>query len=139
MTKPVLLFAVKCAIIVYFAAFSNIQKLGVSTSVSDLVTKGSWRVNCYDNAQIDKTCIFNGYTFSFDASGKVVASKNGQLFEGNWLEDNISKKITFSFNNINPALTQLNNHWAISNISGNGITFESNNNQKSEKLYISTY
>jgi hypothetical protein len=95
-------------------------------------------VNCYDNANIDNTCIFEGYAFNFDATGKVVASKNGKSFEGNWIEDNISKKITLSFSNNNPALAELNNHWTIGNISDKGITFENNNEQNSEKLYISS-
>jgi hypothetical protein len=125
-------------VIIYFAACTNIQQLTVSSSVSELVTKGTWKVNCYDNANIDNTCIFEGYAFNFDATGKVVASKNGKSFEGNWIEDNISKKITLSFSNNNPALAELNNHWTIGNISDKGITFENNNEQNSEKLYISS-
>lgn len=136
MKKPVLLFALKCSVIVYFAACANIQNLTVSSSVSELVTRGSWKVNCYDNANIDNTCIFEGYSFSFTAAGKVTASKNGVSYEGNWMEDNISKKITLSFKNNNPALSELNNHWNIESISNKGITFENNNNQDSEKLYI---
>jgi hypothetical protein len=136
MKKPVLLFALKCAVIVYFAACANIQQLTVSNSVSDLVTKGAWKVNCYDNARVDNTCIFEGYSFSFDATGKVTASKNGISYEGNWMEDNISKKITLSFKNNNPALSELNNHWNIESISNKGITFESNTDLDSEKLYI---
>ena len=138
MKKPVLLFALKCSVIVYFAACTNIQQIGVSNSVSELVTKGTWKVNCYDNAHIDNTCIFEGYSFSFDASGKVTASKNGISFEGNWIEDNISKKITLSFQNSNSVLSELNNHWNIESISDKGLTFENSTGKDSEKLYISS-
>jgi hypothetical protein len=136
MKKPVLLFALKCSVIVYFAASANFKQLTVSNSVSELVTKGSWKVNCYDNAKVDNTCIFEGYSFSFDATGKVIANKNGVSYEGNWIEDNISKKITLSFNNSNPALSGLNNHWNIESISDKGITFENTTEQNSDKLYI---
>jgi hypothetical protein len=138
MKKPVLLFALKCSVIVYFAACTNIQQIGVSSSVSELVTKGNWKVNCYDNANIDNTCIFEGYSFSFEASGKVTASKNGVSFEGNWIEDNISKKVTLSFQNSNSVLSELNNRWNIESISDKGLTFENNTGKDSEKLYISS-
>ncbi len=136
MKKPVLLFALKCAAIIYFAASANIKPWTSSNAVSELVTKGSWKVNCYDNANIDNTCIFEGYTFSFDASGKVVACKNGQQIAGNWIEDNISKKITLNFSNSRSVLAELNNQWSIENISDKGITFNNTTNQDIEKLYI---
>jgi hypothetical protein len=137
MKKPVLLFALKCSVIIYFAACTNIEKFSVSDAVSQqLISKGSWKVNCYDNASIDNTCAFEGYSFSFDAYGKVTASKNGIAIEGNWLEDNISKKITINFTKDHPALSQLNDHWNISSINDGGITFENNTDQDAEKLYI---
>ena len=136
MKKPVLLFALKCSVIIYFAAFTNIQHIGVSNSVSDLVTKSTWKVNCFDNATADNTCIFEGYSFSFDASGKVTASKNGISAQGSWLEDNISKKISLSFTGADAALLQLNNRWDIANISEKGITFENKTDKALEKLFI---
>lgn len=137
MKKPVLLFALKCSVIIYFAACANIEKFSVSNAVSQqLISKGTWKVNCYDNANIDNTCDFEGYIFSFDAYGKVIARKNGIAIEGNWLEDNISKKITLSFRKENSVLLQLNDHWNISSISNGGITFENNSYLNAEKLYI---
>ncbi|MBS1509627.1 MAG: hypothetical protein JST86_02205 [Bacteroidetes bacterium] len=139
MKKPALLFALKCSVIIYFAACSSIDKLSVSDSIShQLVSRTAWKVNCYDKASSDNTCIFEGYTFNFDASGKVVAAKNGKTIEGNWLEDNISKKITLHFNGANAELMQLNNYWDISNISEAGITFEKETDKSSEKLYITS-
>ncbi|MEI7735602.1 MAG: hypothetical protein WCI49_09045 [Ferruginibacter sp.] len=136
MKKPVLLFALKCSVIFYCVAFTNIHHIGVSNSVSELVTRSTWKVNCFDNATTDNTCIFEGYSFSFDASGKVIASKDGINMEGSWLEDNISKKISLSFSGADAALLQLNNHWNIENISEKGITFENNTDNTSEKLLI---
>lgn len=138
MKKPVLLFALKCSVIIYCVAFTNIHHIGASNSVSELVTKNTWKVNCFDNATEDNTCIFEGYSFSFDPSGKVTASKNGISAEGSWLEDNISKKISLSFNSADAALLQLNNHWNIENISEKGITFENKTDNSSEKLFITS-
>ena len=137
MKKPFLLFALKCSVIIYFAACTSIDKLGASKTITQqLVTKSAWKVNCFGNTTSDNTCIFEGYTFNFNASGKVTASKNGTVIEGNWLEDNISNKITLNFKNQSSALSQLNYYWNIASINDAGITFEKSTDQDSEKLYI---
>ena len=137
MKKPTLLFALKCSVIIYFAACTSIDKLAVSKSVSQqLTTKGNWKVNCFGNATNDNTCIFEGYSFNFDASGKVMASKNGTTIKGNWLEDNISKTITISFAGSNTVLNELNDYWNITNVTDAGISFEKTNQQDTEKFYI---
>ena len=137
MKKPVLLFALKCSVIIYFAACTNIQTLAVSDSVTKLVTKGSWKVNCYSSSNTDNTCNFKDYSFTFDASGSVIAVKDGVSFKGNWLEDNISKKITINFNNSNAVLNELTDYWDITAISDAGISFEKTSDRDSEKFYIS--
>lgn len=136
MKKPALLFALKCSVIIYFAACTNIQDFGVSNSVTKLVTKGNWKVNCYSNSNADNTCNFKDYTFTFDASGKVFAVKDGISYTGNWLEDNISKKITINFNKSNAILDELNDYWDITAISDAGISFEKITDLDTEKFYI---
>jgi len=137
MKKPFLLFALKCSVIVYFAACTRIDRLAVSNSVSEeLISKTAWKVNCFGNSTSDNTCIFEGYAFSFDASGKVVATKNGKSIEGNWLENNISKTITISFKNSNPVLNELSNYWNISTVTDAGISFEKTDTKDADKIYI---
>ena len=136
MKKPVLLFALKCSVIVYFAACTNIQTLSVSPSVTKLVTKGTWKVNCYSNANTDNTCNFQDYTFTFQPSGSVTAVKDGISYTGSWLEDNISKKITINFNNSNAVLNELTDYWNITAISDAGISFEKTTDVDTEKFYI---
>jgi hypothetical protein len=138
MKKPFLLFALKCSVIVYFAACTSIEKLAISKSVTDqLVSKTAWKVNCFGTATNDNTCIFEGYAFSFDASGKVLANKDGKTIEGHWLENTISKTVTISFDNANPVLNELSNYWNISSITDTGISFEKMDNKDNEKFYIS--
>jgi hypothetical protein len=138
MKKPALLFALKCSVIVYFAACTSIDTLSVSPSITSLVTRGTWKVNCYSNDRADNTCNFKDYTFTFDASGKVTAVKNGISFTGHWIEDNISKKVTINFNNNNAVLNDLNNYWDITSISGTGISFEKASDRDTEKFYITS-
>ncbi len=138
MKKPVLLFALKCSVILYFAACTSIENLAVSKSVTQLVTKGTWKVNCYSSTITDNTCDFKDYTFTFDPSGKVIALKDNLSFTGNWIEDNISKKIIINFNNSNVLLDELSDYWNITSITDAGISFEKNSEKVTEKFYITS-
>ncbi|MGC4100635.1 hypothetical protein [Ferruginibacter sp.] len=139
MKKPALVFAIKCSVILFFAACTSLNKLAVSKSISEqLVNKPTWKVNCFSNASIDKTCIFEDYTFSFDATGKVVASKGKEVIEGHWLEDNISNTITISFNNSNTVLDHLNDFWNINTVSDAGISFEKTGEKDTERFLITS-
>jgi len=135
MKKPFLVFALKCSVIIYFAAFSSIDKFAVSRSVTQqIVDKGYWKVNCFGNPATDNSSLFEDYAFSFDASGKVTASKNGTTIEGHWLEDNISRSITISFNDNTPFEQKLNTKWYINAINNASISLKSD---ASETLLIS--
>lgn len=136
MKKPFLLFALKCSVIVYFAACSGIDSFTTAKSVSAQITKGGWKVNCYSNTQTDNTCIFEGYTFTFEPTGKVIAVNGNNSFEGNWLEDNSSQKITISFKNSGTALDALNDYWNIAAIQDGEISFEKKEGSSTDKLYI---
>lgn len=138
MKKPFLLFALKCSVIVYFAACSGIDSFTNSKSVSAQISKGGWKVNCYSNTQTDNTCIFDGYTFTFEENGKLIAVKDNNRFEGNWLEDNISQKITISFKNSGIALDALNDYWNIASIQDGEISFEKKEGNTTDKLYITS-
>ena len=135
MRKPFLLFALKCSVIIYFAAFSSIDKFAVSRSVTQqIVDKGYWKVNCFGNPASDNNSLFEDYAFSFDASGKVTATKNGTSIEGHWLEDNISRSITISFNDNTPFEQKLNTKWYINAIDNASISLK---NDTRETLLIS--
>jgi hypothetical protein len=124
----------KCSVIIYFAAFSSIDKFTVSRSVTQqIVDKGYWKVNCYSNPASDNS-LFEDYAFSFEATGKVTATKNGTVTEGRWMEDNISKTITISFNNDTPFEQKLNTKWHINAIDNASISLK---NDTRETLLIS--
>jgi hypothetical protein len=138
MKKPTLLFALKCAVIVYFAACTSIEKIGATKSITQQVTKGSWKVNCFSNTITDNTCNFKDYTFIFNSNGTVTAAKDGVSYTGSWIEDHIAQKITISFKNSNAVLAGLNNYWNITAVTDTGISFEKNNTDSNEKFYITS-
>lgn len=130
MKKPFLLFALKCAVILYFAACTSIDDYTVAKAASPVVTKGTWKVNLYADANNDKTNDFAGYTFTFSISGDVKVTRNGVDINGNWAEDHISKRVTLNLGSTDPVLVRLNNYWTILDVSNAQVDFQNNNNTK---------
>jgi hypothetical protein len=136
MRKPILLTALKAAVILYFAACAHVDDYTVFKSVTPIVTKGNWKVNLYMDANNDKTNDFAGYSFVFSSNGDVKASKNGNDINGHWYEDNVSKKVAIDLGNTDPMLINLNDSWNINDVSNTNISLENENAQKIERLII---
>jgi hypothetical protein len=136
MRKPILLTALKAAVILYFAACANVDDYTVYKSVTPIVTKGNWKVNLYMDANNDKTNDFAGYSFVFNNNGDVTARKNGNDINGHWYEDNVSKKVAIDLGNTDPMLINLNDSWNIDDVSSTNISLANNNAQKPERLII---
>lgn len=117
MKKPILLFAIKCSVILYFAACTRIDKITTAVSATPRVTKGAWKINLFTNSKNDETGRFDGCMLTFEPSGKIIAYKNGKTTTGNWAEDDILKRISISLDTKDPALSKLNDYWNISSIS----------------------
>jgi len=126
--SPLLLFTLKCSVILYFAACSGIGDYASAVSATPVVTKGVWKVNLYSDAHKDQTNEFAGYTFTFQPGGEVKAYKDGAEISGNWSEDDISKRITINMGTRDPVLTKLNDYWNVSAITKAGVIFQNNEN-----------
>ena len=129
MKKPILLFAVKISVILYFAACTGIDKYTTSLSATPHFTNGAWKVNLLTESETDETACFKGYAFTFDPTGKLTAAGQGKIITGNWAEDNILKRITINLHTNDPALVKLNTYWTISDVSNARLSFQ--NTEKS--------
>ncbi len=138
MKKPILLFAIKCSVILYFAACTGINEYTSAVSATPHVTIGTWKVSLFIDSQNDKTTAFDGYTLIFEPTGKIVAYKNREIITGSWAEDDISKKLTISLNTKDPALAKLNNYWTIASITNSGLSFQNTENPSSGWLQITS-
>lgn len=134
MRKPILLVALKAAVILYFAACANVEDYTASKSVTPVVTKGSWKVNLYMDANLNKTNDFSGYTFRFNSNGDVTVTNNGNTSNGHWYEDNISQKVIIDLGTANPLLASLNDTWSISEVSNSNISMQSETTHSKETL-----
>lgn len=138
MKKPFLLFSIKAAVILYFAACTSIDHYTVSKSATPVVTKGVWKINFFQDANSDQTNNFAGYTFTFNESGIVKASKNGVDVNGSWFEDDIAKRITIDLGATDPSLTKLNTKWSITEVSNAQVELQDNSSISLGKLNITT-
>jgi hypothetical protein len=136
MKKPFLLFALKSAVILYFAACTSIDHYTTGKSATPIVTKGVWKVHFFTDENNNQTNDLAGYTFTFNSSGIVKASKNGVDINGNWFEDDIANRISIDLGASDSSLAKINGHWNIREISNAAVEFQDNNNTAGEKLNI---
>ena len=138
MKKPFLFFAIKCSIIIYFAACTGIDHYTTAKSATPIVTKGVWKVNLYRDSNKDQTNDFAGYTFTFNEYGKITASKNGININGNWFEDNISNRLNIDFGVTNPSFVKLNTYWNITQVTKVQVGLQNSNGPTNDKLNITS-
>jgi hypothetical protein len=138
MKKPILLFAIKCSVILYFTACSGIDKIAYAVSATPRVIKGAWKVNLFTESKNDKTSAFDGCMLTFESTGKIIAYKSGKKITGNWAEDDILKRITINLDTKDPVLTKLNNYWNISNITKWKLSFKNSGQPEESQLQITS-
>jgi hypothetical protein len=136
MRKPILLAGLKAMVILYFAACASVEDYTVAKSVTPVVTRGNWKVNLYMDANNDKTNDFAGYLFTFSGNGDLKATKNGNDINGNWYEDNVSKRVIINLGNTDPMLVNLNDQWDIGDVSNTNVNLENANAFNVERLSI---
>jgi hypothetical protein len=134
MKKPFLFFTLKCGIILYFAACTGIDHLTAVKSASPLMTKGNWKLALSGKSVKSDPNALAGYYFRFNNNGVITASKNGKIYTGSWFEDNISKRICFHFNNLDPTLENLNCDWEIIRITNTDVGLKNNKVNEPDKL-----
>jgi hypothetical protein len=137
MKKSFLLFCTKCFLIVFLASCTSVDDIATAKTVTPLVTNGTWKVSLYMDANNDQTNDFAGYTFTFNRTGELTASKNGTDVTGNWMEDTINKKIAINMGSSDPVLEKLNNSWHIASASSGKICFDNAGSHGTDRLSIS--
>lgn len=130
MKKPFLLFTLKCAVILYFAACTSIEDYTVTQAATPVITHGAWKVNLFVATSGDQTNEFSGYNFCFTTAGDVKVVKNGVEVDGNWAEDHFSKSINLNLVTSDPVLAKLNNYWKISAISYGQVELQNNSDNR---------
>ena len=138
MKSPLIIFALKCSVILYFAACTGINEYASSVSATPQITKGAWKVDLFTEAENDQTTNLKGYTLTFEPTGKITATKNGEKITGNWAEDDILKIITINLDTKDAVLAKLNYSWSISKISKAALSFKNTDDPSNGRLQITS-
>ena len=138
MKSPLLIFALKCSVILYFAACTGIGEYACSVSATPQITKGDWKIKLFTDAQNDQTNVFDGYTLTFEPTGKIIVAKNGEKVIGNWAEDDILKRITINLDTKDAALAKLNDYWQIARVTSGGLSFKKIETRSNDMLQIAS-
>lgn len=137
MKKPALLFALKFAIILYFAACTNTEDYVVSKSITTVVKTGDWKVNLFMQGGTDQTNDFSGYNFTFVEGGILKASKTGHSeITGSWFEDQLNHVLSIDLGTTDPLLSKLNQSWSITEVKDNQVGLSGNAANGSAALNI---
>lgn len=78
------------------------------------IQQTTWKVTHYDEDGTDDTRNFEGYAFSFNSNGNVVATQTGNNVQGTWSTstDDDHDKLLLNFGNTSP-FEELNEDWHI--------------------------
>jgi hypothetical protein len=105
------------------------------SSVADAVTAGTWRVTHFSERSTNETDDFNGYTFTFQSNGKVLAAKNGVIKEGNWSESATKLIIDLGAKvDANKPVGELSDDWVIVSKTATKINLADDNSTSNELL-----
>lgn len=139
MKSPLLIFALKCSIILYFTTCTGIDEFTTAVSATPNVTKGVWKVSLCKEENIDQSADITEYSLLFKPDGTIVVNGNDVEITGNWSEDEISNKMKITLETNDPCLKKLNNNWTVSNVSKTNITLLNNNNKNTDsRLHLAS-
>jgi len=68
----------------------NNSNTNSAEQVAQIAESGTWRISSFIDSGQDETSDFNGYTFTFNNDGTLVASNGTNTIEGSWsvMDDN---------------------------------------------------
>lgn len=130
MKRKYLLYAV---LVTLFTACTRNSDSLVTPNSSVAAAAGQWKVVFYWDKK-DETSNFAGWAISFQADGKLTATKSGTTVSGTWSQT--SSKFSLSFGS-DPVLSSLNKNWQIISITDNLIKLKDDNPAQDDELHLS--
>ena len=109
----------------------------IPTTLSEIITSGTWYVSSFIEDTTDETYHFNGYNFTFSSNGTAIAVKNATTINGTWsnyMDDGYSK-LDLSFNG--NLLDELEDDWRVLEFSENLIKLRHESGGSGEIHYLS--
>ncbi|HSR39555.1 MAG TPA: hypothetical protein VLL95_11620 [Phnomibacter sp.] len=129
MKRKYLLYAV--LLILFTACTRNSDSL-VTPNSSVAAAAGQWKVIFYWDKK-DETSNFAGWAISFQADGKLTATKGGTTVNGTWSQT--SSRFNLSFGT-DPLLSDLAGNWQIISITDSLIKLKDDNPSQDDELHL---
>ncbi len=107
------------------------------TNSASNITAGNWRVTLFSERGINETADFAGFSFSFNANGVLVATRNGVSQNGTWSITNSSTKFNIDLGpktDVNKPLGELTDNWKIISVTATEIKLTDDNATSAEFL-----
>jgi hypothetical protein len=118
-----------------FSACKKDDSTNGTPSTTGSVTSGTWRVSLYQEPGEDHTDDFNGYIFTFNTDGAVIATISGISTTGTWSIDDSENEIHIELGN-NAPLDKLSKGWLIISITDSEMILKDDNPSKDEELHF---
>jgi hypothetical protein len=86
-----------------------------TSTVTDNTTSGTWRVTLFQEDGSNQTSNFNGYNFSINSNGTIVAVNGSTTKNGNWstYSDSGSTKFDIVFLDNNGPFEEISEDWRV--------------------------
>lgn len=63
---------------------SSSSNVNTVSSVTNVVTLGTWKITLFNDSGTDKTSQFSGYNFTFGTGNSLLATNGTNSYTGNW-------------------------------------------------------
>jgi hypothetical protein len=96
-----------------------------TTTVTNTVSSGNWRITYYWDTDHEETSGFSGYSFTFGTGNSLTASKPGTVVTGTWttLLDDSKTKLVLSFS-APASFVELSDDWHVIERTDNKIRLQ---------------
>lgn len=122
--------------IVTISACKKEDNSPASSSVSSIITSGSWRVSYYHESGNDRTSNFSGYTFTFNSNETMTAANSSGTTNGTWKnDDSNANEFHMSMGSASPC-NVLNHGWLIISKTSSEIDMKDDNSAHDEEMHF---
>jgi hypothetical protein len=110
---------------------NDLSNASVQAAAQAVSASGTWKVTSYIDNSDNETAEFNGYSFTFNSNGTIVATAGSVNVNGSWSTSSSSNKFIINLGpkgNTNKPLGELTDDWRVISASSTQIQLKDDNN-----------
>ncbi len=98
---------------IFSSCSGSIEEYPNDSNISEVVTKGNWKVELFVESNLNQTNDFTNYNFTFNKNGVVTATNNGVAEVGTWNTNGFTNRLFLHFSNVNSVLNKISYDWLV--------------------------